>query len=241
MSSIFDYFDAIYCINLSRRSDRWQEVQKEFDKVGIKNKVIRFCAVETPNNWHIGCMLSHRGILKEAKKNWYKNILVFEDDVKFYWQNEQSLQLIMPFLKEEKWDLLYLGWYICFWACPAMINKWNFYQCTWILGTFAIWYSNRIFEKLLEQIPNSYKESEKFIKKHTAFDLFLWRYIQNQWRAFFLKKVFCGHMPGISDILKKEYNSDRRTYNMFNKIQRIPNFIHRILFLINKIIAYAKK
>ena len=32
-TTIFDYFDAIYCINLDKRPDRWEWVKKEFEKI----------------------------------------------------------------------------------------------------------------------------------------------------------------------------------------------------------------
>ena len=41
----FDYFDKIFCINLDSRPDRWEQVQKEFDKVGILDRVERFSAL----------------------------------------------------------------------------------------------------------------------------------------------------------------------------------------------------
>ena len=40
----FDYFDKIFCINLDF-PDRWEQVQKEFDKVGILDRVERFSAL----------------------------------------------------------------------------------------------------------------------------------------------------------------------------------------------------
>ncbi len=48
MQNLFSHFEAIYCINLDRRSDRWEAVQREFEKVGIRDRVIRFSAIETP-------------------------------------------------------------------------------------------------------------------------------------------------------------------------------------------------
>ncbi len=45
MKNPFDYFDKIFCINLDSRPDRWKQVQKEFDKVGILDRVERFSAL----------------------------------------------------------------------------------------------------------------------------------------------------------------------------------------------------
>ena len=49
MKNPFDYFDKIYCINLDYRTDRWEQVQNEFEKIGIENKVIRVPAYYISN------------------------------------------------------------------------------------------------------------------------------------------------------------------------------------------------
>tara|TARA_Y100001933_G_scaffold265198_1_gene336818 strand:- start:3881 stop:4603 length:723 start_codon:yes stop_codon:yes gene_type:complete len=49
MKNPFDYFDKIYCINLDSRADRWEQVQTEFEKIGIENKVIRVPAYYISN------------------------------------------------------------------------------------------------------------------------------------------------------------------------------------------------
>lgn len=51
--NFFDCFDAIYCVNLERRSDRWEKVMLEFAKIGISDLVVRHKAIETPDNGHI--------------------------------------------------------------------------------------------------------------------------------------------------------------------------------------------
>jgi len=74
------YFDKIYCINLNHRTDRWLESLQEFKKLGIDSDVERFEAHELKPGIK-GCTKSHYEIIKLAKKNKYKNVLIFEDDV----------------------------------------------------------------------------------------------------------------------------------------------------------------
>ena len=45
MKNPFDFFDKIYCINLDHRTDRWKNVQTEFEKLGISDRVKRISAV----------------------------------------------------------------------------------------------------------------------------------------------------------------------------------------------------
>jgi GR25 family glycosyltransferase involved in LPS biosynthesis len=88
---INNYFDKIICINLKRRSDRWAEMQKQFDKHGIN--VIRFDAIDgNPMGWktngfqgkmnsfngNMGCIASHVNIYKMAKEKDWKKILIIE-------------------------------------------------------------------------------------------------------------------------------------------------------------------
>lgn len=116
------FFDKIYCINLLERPDRKQLVQERFDKLGIEveflnavkfgfaNNIIQsnlfnFLNKNQPNEF--GCTLSHYQCIKKAYLQGYNNVLIFEDDVKFYknFNNiiEQKLNNV-----PDNWDLLYL-------------------------------------------------------------------------------------------------------------------------------------
>lgn len=111
-------FDKIYVINLDRRSDRYQQVLREFDKVGLKG-VERFPAIDgatlgitkkdLDNPGIVGCFLSHYSILHEALRKGYKRILVFEDDVSFINGFNEIFRFIYPKVPTD-WELLYLGY-----------------------------------------------------------------------------------------------------------------------------------
>ena len=78
----FDYFREIYCINLDRRFDRWDKVQKEFEKVGILDRVQRVSG-EVHKDGRIGLIKSFLKIFKDVKERNVENVLIFEDDVSF--------------------------------------------------------------------------------------------------------------------------------------------------------------
>jgi GR25 family glycosyltransferase involved in LPS biosynthesis len=95
----------VWCINLDRRTDKWHDVQREFNRVGI-DKVMRFMAYDTKPGWK-GCATSHLGVMEKVK---YDPMgIVFEDDVRFLTNdpcraiNKAMLQL------PDDWDMLYLG------------------------------------------------------------------------------------------------------------------------------------
>ncbi|SEW17837.1 Glycosyltransferase family 25 (LPS biosynthesis protein) [Chitinophaga sp. YR573] len=129
INSLNSFFDHIYCINLSSRSDRWAECLVEFDKHEIKG-VERFEAIEgipiafndygtmglevNDNNYkvrlagRIGCLLSHLEVIKAAKAHNYSNILILEDDVQFVDDIQNRFFDSIDGLPDD-WSLLYLG------------------------------------------------------------------------------------------------------------------------------------
>jgi GR25 family glycosyltransferase involved in LPS biosynthesis len=72
--------DKIFYINLERRVDRREEIEKELNNMELKYE--RFCAIEHEIGL-VGCGYSHLAILKLAKERKYKNVLIFEDDFTF--------------------------------------------------------------------------------------------------------------------------------------------------------------
>ncbi len=113
---ITDFFDKTFCINLERRSDRWEECLIEFNKYGLKN-INRFNAVDgkelpqvisgfvTPSR--LALVLTNMKILEEALENNYKSILILEDDVEF---NHQVIDMEDYFkMLPDDWDMLYFG------------------------------------------------------------------------------------------------------------------------------------
>jgi glycosyl transferase family 25 len=104
-----EFIDAIMYINLEHRKDRRSQIEKEFARMGIKGAQ-RFEAIKNDHG-HIGCMQSHLGVLELAKKNGYKNILIFEDDFEFLVSKEdldfELRNVLGPGLQ---YDVLMLGY-----------------------------------------------------------------------------------------------------------------------------------
>jgi hypothetical protein len=112
---INDFFSKCYCINLDRRTDRWEHCINEFNKHNII--VERFSAVDgNINNYNLGYPFdnelantkSHLNVIKEAKKLGLKNILIFEDDVVFQDNVNELFDLFIQQLPEN-WDGIYFG------------------------------------------------------------------------------------------------------------------------------------
>lgn len=89
------YFDAIFCINLDRRSDRLErfaEMARKFNFTFHRWPAVDGLELKHPNgnimeenerrNMELACKLSHLRLLKYAKLEGLRNILIFEDDAR---------------------------------------------------------------------------------------------------------------------------------------------------------------
>lgn len=105
------------CINLDRRPERWQQMQRKFDRHGIYS-VRRFPAVdgnkvELPANWAhtpgaYGCLMSHLEVVREARRLGVSNVLILEDDVVFDDHLQKKLVSYLQQLPPD-WDMLFFG------------------------------------------------------------------------------------------------------------------------------------
>ena len=93
--------DHIYCLYLEKNKERKKEVLKEFEKANLKVEMFEGIHHAHAN---IGCLLGHVNIVKDAKKNGYKNILIFEDDVEI--KAKFPININIP-----KFDMFYFGYW----------------------------------------------------------------------------------------------------------------------------------
>jgi len=82
MTTLEQHFDACYCINLDKRTDRWEESLQEIKThFGTREGFVkRWSGYHHPTNGHQGCTRSHRELLRHIVKRGYKRVLVLEDD-----------------------------------------------------------------------------------------------------------------------------------------------------------------
>lgn len=124
-----EYFDKIYCVNLAERTDRWQDCLEEF-KASNLDGVIRIEATKgipeglthysslnlDPKSENfikklegrVGCLISQLEVIKNARKNGFKRILLLEDDVQFVTNVQSKFNDILDQVPLQ-WGLLYLG------------------------------------------------------------------------------------------------------------------------------------
>jgi hypothetical protein len=171
--SPFDCFDAIRCINLDSATERWRNMQERFQKLGISHRVRRFPAISTPGNHHIGCALSHRRVVAEAGEQGCRSVLVFEDDALFLDHTLEVLAVALPELANLDWELCYLGG--CRWQGDLDPEPGCQYlgRVRGVTCTHAIAYSERIFPRLLQDLPAGVAGMAEWLEKHHGIDHYL--------------------------------------------------------------------
>ncbi len=119
MKQIIDYFDHAYVVNLSDRTDRRRQIEKEFRRVGVElpgEKVEFFTATRPADkgNFHDigtrGCFNSHRSILELAYQKRLRNVLIFEDDVSFRDVGADFEHQVIGELAKNDWDIVFFGY-----------------------------------------------------------------------------------------------------------------------------------
>lgn len=192
MTTINDYFEKIYCINLDRRPDRWQECLEEFSIHNLE--VSRFSGVDAKNIpeitenvnktpdldiGYIGCCRSHRLIIESAKRDNFENILILEDDVKF---DDSLNEVFSEFIQEvpDDWDILFLG------ANHALNNPWqrapiikiseHVYKLSFCYATHAYAVRKKAYDKIIEcLLPENDKSDVLFSHAQTQLNTYVVR------------------------------------------------------------------
>jgi GR25 family glycosyltransferase involved in LPS biosynthesis len=82
-NSIKKYIDHIFYINLEKRTDRREHIEKILQDYNLFDISERYVAINTPHSGIIGCSQSHLNVLKLARERKYNNILILEDDFEF--------------------------------------------------------------------------------------------------------------------------------------------------------------
>lgn len=159
------YFDKIYCINLNKRLYKWESVELRLRQKGIN--AFRFEAIDgelfgiSPDmsRAELGCLCSHLEVIKNAKLNNYKRILIFEDDVHLSKNFEERILSI----KDISWKLLYLGASQYNWQ--NIDTSEEFYPSKETFGTFAYAIDESLFDELIVLFSRKKYQVDKCLAK----------------------------------------------------------------------------
>lgn len=112
-------FDQIYIINLSERTDRRGEMERQLVGIGVDIRApeVRFFPAIRPDSaagfasiGARGCFLSHLGMLDDATERGLRRILILEDDLDFVADFSRRSPPVLTALAEAEWALFYGGY-----------------------------------------------------------------------------------------------------------------------------------
>lgn len=172
-----EYFDGIYCINLDHREDKWRKSNRAFNRWGLKverysardpkdsmvnyywrklnylepNESIRRASKQMTKIGEVGCFISHFEIIKRAKEEGKKKILIFEDDVIFSKNFDKDIRFLR--ILQDDWAMIYLGGSQYDWkGVRPHSNK--FYYSKNTDGTFAYAINLEYYDKIYEALKD---------------------------------------------------------------------------------------
>jgi Coenzyme PQQ synthesis protein D (PqqD) len=182
----FAFFAAIYCLNLEERPDRWQNAVRRFDMLGITARVERFPAISTPRNHHVGCAMSWRLMIADARERGLANFLGIEDDTIFLDSTLDVVSGAISELGEKDWDLLYLGG--AAWEAPRELPGHTALRSPRSLTcTHALAVNRSAYDRLLAGIPATADGIDEWLSSYAAIDQYLSHEVNNgHYRAYVL-------------------------------------------------------
>ncbi|HTF54425.1 MAG TPA: hypothetical protein VK735_43870 [Pseudonocardia sp.] len=186
-ASPFAFFDAVFCLNLDQRADRWHASRNRFAQLGIDWLVERFPAIPTPHNHYHGCALSFRAMVSEARRRKLDHFLILEDDAIWLDTTEQILAEALNELAGRPWDLLYLGGAPE--TEPQPLKGCNRLRTPGVVTCkHALAVNRRAYERILTDIPPGGPEFDDWLDEYIASDQYLARQItQGVYRALIVE------------------------------------------------------
>lgn len=174
--------DSIFCISLTDRKDRRKKIKKH-----MKNRKLYFKfynAIKNTENPAKGCLQSHLNIIKLAKKQNLKAVLIIEDDCFF---------IKKPTLERapSDWDMLYLGGNL-----EQVIKKedkkvWYRMRC-WTTHSYII--KKSMYDIVIQGLEKYQGEVDKYYCE----------IIHPKYNCYMCDPPVTKQLAGYSDIVKKE-------------------------------------
>jgi GR25 family glycosyltransferase involved in LPS biosynthesis len=100
----FEAFEKTYCINLNEDIHNYERISQWYPEV------VRFEAIKKSNGRQ-GCAQSHIEVIRTAKKQGLKNVLILEDDIEVHIsRGKKYFDKIFESLESIDWSILKLGY-----------------------------------------------------------------------------------------------------------------------------------
>ena len=173
--------DGIFCVSLADRKDRRKKIRKHMKKRKLSFKF--YDAIKNTKNPAKGCLQSHLNIIKRAKKQNLKAILIIEDDCFF---------IRKPVLEQppKDWDMLYLGGNLEEVLEKKDKDKWYKMRC-WTTHSYLI--KNTMYDTVINGLEKYEFEVDKYYCQE----------IHSKYNCYMCDPPVTKQLAGYSDIVKK--------------------------------------
>ena len=205
------YFDDIFCINLNRRPDRWEKMQKRFIREGLhvtrwtatdaESKEVRVDYTllnrEKPNSGIKNCpgyaiLLTYLKLFIHIKKQGFKKVLIFEDDATFHASFTGMFTLAINNIPDD-WEMWSLG------VSQYGLDNLKFTDDCWFFNPTP---PNKSYGLFAFAIKDVYIDTAiSFLQARMSYadtDIYAHTY-DGKSRVYISCPPLCSHEPGFSD------------------------------------------
>jgi glycosyl transferase family 25 len=191
---MWEFVDKVIYINLDHRQDRREIMSSFFNDAQIPlDKVIRFSAIRRSSG-ALGCSESHMNVLKLAKDNGWKNILILEDDLKIL-NFEDGYKKLEELVRLPKWDVIMLtGWYYEY-DFPRVYGAGN-------SGAYLVNenYIDTLLKNRIKTVKDFNNKVFRLVFKRSVNADVSWSTLQKQDLWYGIQPCLCNQVDGFSDI-----------------------------------------
>ena len=212
---MWEFVDKFVYINLDHRQDRRDGMAKFFEEGQIPlEKVVRFPAIKRSHG-ALGCLESHTEVLRLAKKQGWKNIMILEDDMEWI-DFKEGYSRFEDMITLPDWNVILLvGWYY----------KYNFPRIYYSNNAGAYLVAESYQDTLLKNREfslNKLKCGIGFDWKNSKYnaDVF-WCELMKKDVWYGLNPSICRQVDGFSDINNKHIESSKVVGIFDSKVRKI--------------------
>ena len=185
-----------YCMNLDNRTDRWQQVTKDFKRLQdvMDVSIERVSAVANPQRPSVGVAETFKKIISIAQGNSLPYVLILEDDLFVI-----DAQIVFDSLNNvpDDWDVLLGGVY--HYIPDKKHDQWWMKMKDFCSLHFII-IRDRIYDKVLALNATS-QHMDRLLGSETR---------KGAVNTYLIHPMPCQQRPGFSNIRKRQVNDNRR-------------------------------
>ena len=188
--------DTAYCMNLDDRTDRWEQVQKDFKRLSdvLPIKIERVSACAEPSKPQLGVAKTVHKVINIAKERNLEYVLLLEDDL--YVIDPYKVKTCLENAPED-WDMLSGGAYH---FSPDTSFDENWMKMKDFCSLHFIIFRNTIYDKILN------------IKGGGHMDRNLGTEVRNKRMVMYIMHPMpCQQRPGFSNIRNRNVNDNKRS------------------------------